>query len=249
MADGATIKDNIAAVRERIAKAAERAGRPAEEIVLVAVTKTHPAEEILAAISGGATDVGENKVQEIRDKYDPVMASPETVEKTSAVKWHMIGHLQRNKVKYIIDKVALIHSVDSLRLAEEINARAADHKITMDVLIQVNVAREESKFGVGTEEVPILIREILSGCANIRIKGIMTIAPVADDPEDARGYFAEAKKLFELVPEKIKDEKLDFKYLSMGMTHDFEVAIEEGANMVRVGTAIFGPRNYPASSV
>lgn len=202
-------------------------------VLLVAVTKTHSPDVINEAIDWGVTDIGENKVQEIMDKYDRV----------KPVRWHMIGHLQRNKVKYIVDKVDLIHSVDSLKLAKEIDKRAGRIERTMDILIQVNAAQEESKFGVSTEETEPLIREILDSCENIRIRGLMCIAPFEEDLEKVRPYFAEVKEQYDKYG-RIDHQRLDFTYLSMGMSHDFKVAIEEGANLVRVGSAIFGRRVY-----
>lgn len=217
------IKENLSKVRDNLK----------EDVLLVAVTKTHTAMEINEAIDEGVTDIGENKVQEILDKYD----------KVKPVRWHMIGHLQTNKVKYIIDKVDLIHSVDSMKLAKEIDKRAKQHGKIMDILIQVNSAEEESKFGITTEETKQMIMDILDQCENIRIRGLMCIAPFAEDPNDVRGYFAEVKKQYDEFG-KIDNERLDFKYLSMGMSHDYEVAMEEGANLVRVGSAIFGSRVY-----
>ena len=228
-----SIGGNIEYVRDLKAKAAERSGRKGDDVLLVAVTKLHSTDEINEAIACGITDIGENKVQEIMDKYDRV----------DPVRWHLIGHLQTNKVKYIIDKVSMIHSVDSLKLAQEINKRAAQHELTMDILIQVNSAMEESKFGITTEETGQMIRDILETCPNIRIKGLMCIAPFEEDPEDAREYFAEVKKLYDEYSQ-IKHPGLDFEYLSMGMSNDFEVAIEEGSNLIRVGTTIFGARDY-----
>lgn len=227
------IKANIEKINSIKAAAAERAGRNGEDVLLVGVTKTRSVEELNAGIDAGLTDIGENKVQEIMDKYDFV----------KPVRWHMIGHLQTNKVKYIIDKVSMIHSVDSYKLAEEINKRAGQHNKTMDILIQVNSAQEESKFGITTDETEELIRMILDNCSNINIRGLMCIAPYAEDPNDIRIYFAEVKKLYDQYA-KMEHERLDFKYLSMGMSHDFEVAIEEGSNLIRVGTAIFGERDY-----
>lgn len=227
------IKENIAYVRQMKDEAAARSGRNGDDVLLVAVTKLHSVEEINEAIDCGITDIGENKVQEIMDKYDRV----------KPVKWHLIGHLQTNKVKYIIDKVSMIHSVDSLKLAQEIDKRAKQHDLTMDILIQVNSAQEESKFGITTEETGDMIRAILENCPNIRIKGLMCIAPFEENPEDARVYFAEVKKLYDEYG-KIEHSNLDFKYLSMGMSGDFHVAIEEGSNLIRVGTTIFGARDY-----
>ena len=228
-----SIKSNIDYVNELKAKAAEKSGRTADDVLLVAVTKLHTPAEINEAIDAGVTDIGENKVQEIMDKYDSV----------KPVRWHLIGHLQTNKVKYIIDKVAMIHSVDSLKLAKEINKRAAQHDLTMDILIQVNSAEEESKFGITTEETDQLISDIAEQCPNVRIRGLMCIAPFAENPDDIRQYFAEVKQIYDRYA-ATKTDRIDFKYLSMGMTHDFQVAIEEGSNLIRVGTAIFGYRDY-----
>ncbi|MGF6376184.1 pyridoxal phosphate enzyme (YggS family) [Clostridiales Family XIII bacterium PM5-7] len=220
-----SIKSNIEYINELKEKAAIKSGRKGGDVLLVAVTKLHTPEEINEAIDGGITDIGENKVQEIMDKFDAV----------KPVRWHLIGHLQTNKVKYIIDKVSMIHSVDSIKLAKEIDKRAAQHNLTMDVLVQVNAAEEESKFGITTDETKELISEIMANCPNVNIKGLMCIAPFVEDPEEARTYFAEVKNIYDLF---------DFQYLSMGMTNDFEVAIEEGSNLIRVGTAIFGYRDY-----
>ena len=227
------IRKNLEKVNNEIKAAAEACGRRADDVLLVAVSKTRTPEEINIAIDSGATDIGENKVQEIMDKYDAV----------KPVRWHMIGHLQTNKVKYIIDKVSMIHSVDSYKLAAEIDKRAASHGITMDILIQVNSAEEESKFGITTQETESLIKKILETCENIRIRGLMCIAPFAENPEDIKIYFDEVKKQYDAFG-SIDHERLDFKYLSMGMSHDFTVAIEAGSNLVRVGSAIFGERNY-----
>ena len=229
-----SISQNIAEIRERIAKAAERSGRTAEDILLIAVTKLHEPDEIEEAIATGITDIAENKVQEIQKKYDQIV---------SPVNWHLIGHLQTNKVKYIVDKVVMIHSVDSLKLAEEIDKRAAAAGKTMDVLLQVNAAHEESKFGLDPKDVPRVMQEILDACPNVRIRGLMHMAPWSEDPEEIRPYFKEVKDLFDTLSE-VKHPNADFKYLSMGMSHDFETAIEEGANIVRIGTSIFGERDY-----
>lgn len=202
-------------------------------VLLCAVTKTHTPEEMNIAIDAGVTDIGENKVQEILDKYDEV----------KPVRWHMIGHLQTNKVKYIIDKVSLIHSVDSLKLAKEIDKRAKEHNKVMDILIQVNSAEEESKFGISTSELEKMIETILDSYDNICIRGLMCIAPFAENPDEVRKYFAEVKKLYDKFA-KIDHDRLDFKYLSMGMSNDYKVAMEEGSNLVRVGSAIFGRRTY-----
>ena len=229
-----TIAENIESIQTEKAEAAERAGRNPEDILLCAVTKTHTAEEINEAIRAGVTDIGENKVQEILDKYDKVLP----------VRWHMIGHLQTNKVIYIIDKVCLIHSVDSFRLAEEINRRAAQHGIVMDILVQVNAACDEAKFGVDMDAAEILVREILENCSSIRVRGLMTIAPYAENPEEIRPYFHQMRQLYDRLARDISHPSMDFKYLSMGMSNDRIVAVEEGSTVIRVGTAIFGARNY-----
>ena len=227
------IKKNLAEVESRIRKAESEWGREDGEVLLVAVSKTRTADEINIAIDAGVTDIGENKVQEIMDKYDDV----------KPVRWHMIGHLQTNKVKYIIDKVDLIHSVDSYKLAAEIDKRAGAKGINMDILLQINSAQEESKFGISMDETEELIRKILDNCENVRIRGLMCVAPFAENPEDIKIYFDDVKKQYDTFAE-IDHPRLDFKYLSMGMSHDFEVAIEAGSNLVRVGSAIFGARDY-----
>ncbi len=225
------IRSNIRKIEEQKAAAALRAGRDPSEILLCAVTKTRSPEEIEEALHSGVTDIGENRVQEILEKY----------EKVGKVNWHLIGHLQTNKVKYIIDKVCMIHSVDSLRLALEINRRAAQKNLTMDILIEVNAAQDEAKFGVTAEETESLIRDILEQCANIRIRGLMTIAPFAEDPEEVRPYFRIMKELYDRLG-KIDHPNLSFDVLSMGMSNDWTIAVEEGATLIRVGTAIFGAR-------
>lgn len=227
------IRENIDRINAEKAKFAESVGKTEQDVLLVAVTKTRTADEINEAIDAGITDIGENKVQEVVDKFDHV----------KPVRWHLIGHLQTNKVKYIIDKVCMIHSVDSMKLAKEIDKRAGQHGVTMDILIQVNAAQEESKFGITTDDTKQLILDILEECPNIRIRGLMHIAPAADDPNDVRQYFSQVKDLYEECG-KIEHPHLDFKYLSMGMSHDFGVAIEEGSNLIRVGTSIFGARDY-----
>ncbi|QOX62532.1 YggS family pyridoxal phosphate-dependent enzyme [Anoxybacterium hadale] len=227
------IRENIEEINKIKEDTSIKAGKKPGEVLLIAVTKTRSSEEINEAIEAGITDIGENKVQEILDKYDSV----------KPVRWHMIGHLQTNKVKYIIDKVSLIHSVDSFRLAEEINKRAEQRQIIMDILVQVNSAQEESKFGITSAETGELIESILENCPHIRIRGLMCIAPFEDNPEDVRIYFREVKELFDKYA-KHSHAGIDFQYLSMGMSHDFEAAIHEGSNMIRVGTAIFGERNY-----
>ena len=229
-----SITQNIADIRGRIAEAAKRSGRSPDDILLIAVTKLHEPDEIEEAIATGVTDIAENKVQEIQKKYDQIV---------SPVRWHLIGQLQTNKVKYIIDKVVMIHSVDSLKLAEEIDKRAAAAGKTMDVLLQVNAAHEESKFGLDPKDVPQVMQDILDTCPNVRIRGLMHMAPWSEDPEEIRPYFKEVKDLFDTLS-RVEHPNSDFKYLSMGMSHDFETAIEEGANIVRIGTSIFGERDY-----
>ena len=219
-----TIAENIRMIEAEKADAATRSGRKPEDVLLCAVTKNHIPEEINQAIEAGVTDIGENRVQELLDKYD----------KVAPVRWHMIGHLQTNKVKYIIDKVCLIHSVDSFKLAEEIDKRAALHGITMDILLEVNAAEDEAKFGVDLESTEKLL---------INVRGLMTIAPFEEDPEEVRPYFSSMRKLYEELS-KIDHPRVNFSYLSMGMSNDRVVAVEEGATIIRVGTAIFGARNY-----
>lgn len=230
-----SIAERFREVKKRVDDAAIRSGRDPEDIKLVAVTKTHPASEINEAIAAGATDIGENRVQEILEKIDDV----------SPVRWHLIGHLQTNKVRQVIDKVVMIHSVDSLKLAREIDKRAAAAGLKMDVLIEINSAMEETKSGIAAGDLKQLVTDITAECENVRVCGIMCIPPIAADPEDSRPYFKEAAELFkdmkswELPPEKFAPTEL-----SMGMSGDFEVAVEEGATIVRVGSSIFGPRNY-----
>ena len=230
-----SIAENYQSILNRKNEAALRSGREPEEVLLMVVTKTHSAEEINEAIDAGATDIGENKVQEILEKYD----------KVKPVKWHMIGHLQTNKVKSIIDKVDMIHSVDSLKLAKEIDKRAAAAGLVMDVLLQVNIANEESKTGAGVDELESLIEGIAGGCTNVRIRGLMCVPPAGDTPEAARPYLAHARELWNKMRTFEYDETLYRPdVLSMGMSGDFEVAIEEGSTVVRVGSSIMGRRNY-----
>lgn len=230
-----TIKEKYTEVRKRIDEAAHRSGRDPEDIRLLAVTKTHGAAEINEAIEAGAEDIGENRVQELISKYDDV----------KPVRWHLIGHLQTNKVRQVIDKVVMIHSVDSMKLAAEINKRAAAAGIVMDVLIEINSAMEESKSGIAADSLKQLTEEITSECANVRVCGLMCIPPIAADPEDSRPYFREAAALFkEMKSWDFPSERFAPTELSMGMSGDFEVAVEEGATIVRVGSSIFGARNY-----
>ena len=227
------LKENLESVEKRIEEACSRVGRKRDEVTLVAVSKTKPVSMLQEAYDLGVRVFGENKVQEIRDKYE---ALPRDIE------WHMIGHLQTNKVKYIIDKVKLIHSVDSLRLAETIEKEAEKHNCTADILLEVNVAEEESKFGLKTEEVIPVYEKILQ-YPHINVKGLMTIAPFVENPEKNRSVFADLHKLYVDIKRKNIDNGT-VSILSMGMTNDYEVAIEEGATMVRIGTGIFGSRDY-----
>lgn len=227
------IKENLADVEKAIEKACEKAGRKREEVTLIAVSKTYPVEDIKTAMECGATVFGENKVQELVEKEEQL---PKDIE------WHLIGHLQRNKVKYIVDKVAMIHSVDSLRLAEEISKEAVKKNVDVNVLIEVNVAQEETKFGVTLEETETLIEQIAQ-LPNVFVKGLMTIAPYVIDMEENRELFRKLKQL--AVDIKAKNiDNVSMDVLSMGMTNDYPVAIEEGATMIRVGTGIFGQRDY-----
>ncbi|WP_138263574.1 YggS family pyridoxal phosphate-dependent enzyme [[Clostridium] hylemonae] len=227
------MKEKLENVEERIRAACERAGRNRSEVTLIAVSKTKPVETLREAYGLGVRVFGENKVQELVDKYG---ALPEDIH------WHMIGHLQRNKVKYIIDKAELIHSVDSLRLAETIEKEAEKHNITANILIEVNVAREESKFGVMPEELDEIVEKI-AGFNHLNVRGLMTIAPYVENPEENRAVFARLRKLSVDIASKNVDN-MNMSILSMGMTNDYEVAVEEGATMVRVGTGIFGERDY-----
>lgn len=230
-----SIQEKYNEILERKNAAAIRSGRKPEDVILMAVTKTHPYSELNEVIDAGATDIGENKVQEVLEKYEFV----------KPVRWHLIGHLQTNKVKSIIDKVEMIHSVDSLHLAKEIDKRAGAIGKKMDVLIQINSAMEATKTGIPAEELEELVREIAAECSNVRICGIMCIPPMAEVPEDNRPYFRQAKELFEKMKTwDIPEEVFAPTVLSMGMSGDFEVAIEEGSTIVRVGSSIFGPRNY-----
>ena len=228
-----SVCDQYRRVEEKVKNACKRAGRPPEEVTLIAVSKTKPASMIEELLPLGVRDFGENKVQELTAKEE---ALPKDI------RWHMIGHLQRNKVKYVIDKACMIHSVDSLRLAQEISKEAVKHDLVMPVLVEVNVAGEESKFGVSVEEAPSLVEEIAK-LPGIQIKGLMTIAPYVEDPEENRNIFRNLRKLSVDIREKNFDNVI-MDVLSMGMTGDYEVAIEEGATHVRIGTGIFGERNY-----
>lgn len=225
------LAENLKQIEENIAKACEKAGRKREEVTLVAVSKTKPVSMLSEVYDLGVRDFGENKVQEICEKREQLPAD---------IRWHMIGHLQRNKVKYIIKDTAMIHSVDSYRLAEEINIQAKKADRIVPVLIEVNIAGEMSKFGVAKEDALQLVKEI-AHLENVRIRGLMTIAPYVENPEENRPYFQKIRELsVDIAKENI--DNVDMDVLSMGMTGDYMVAIEEGATIVRVGTGIFGAR-------
>ena len=227
------LKENLIQVKEKIREACERAGRNPAEVTLVAVSKRKPLENIETLLEEGQMDYGENYVQELCEKAEKV---------SRPVRWHMIGHLQTNKVKYIIDKVALIHSVDSVHLARQIEKEAAKKNLTAEILLQVNVAEEETKFGLEQDQVLHMVREI-SLLPHVHIRGLMTSAPFVENPEENRCYFKKLHQLFVDIREKNIDN-VAMDILSMGMTNDYEVAVEEGATMVRIGRAIFGERNY-----
>lgn len=252
------LKDNIAQIEKRIQAACDRSGRDRSEVTLIAVSKTKPNKMLLEAYDYGMRHYGENKVQELVQKHDDL--NPQFSEK---IYWHLIGHLQRNKVKYIVDKVALIHSVDSLRLAEQIEEEASKKNVICEVLIEVNIAEEDTKFGVKAEEAASLISDI-QRLPHVRVRGLMTIAPYVENPEKNRMYFKKLRELYVDIKSKNADNNDNgnisnynytevttpleqFNILSMGMTGDFEIAIEEGATMVRVGTGIFGERDYTIS--
>jgi len=227
------ISENLKSVREKMANSAVKSGRSPEDILLVAVTKTYSPEAINEAIDCGVTDIGENRVQEIIDKYD----------KVKPVRWHLIGHLQSNKVKYIIDKVCLIHSVDSMHLMDEIERQAELHGVdSINILIQVNISGEESKFGIKPEELKYMF-EHCEGLKHVKIKGLMTILPKDCDYVTKNLLFCNIGSIFVDNIGKTY-HNVNMEYLSMGMSGDFESAIENGANIVRIGSKIFGYRSY-----
>lgn len=226
------LKTQIEQVKRDIERVCEKLGKSTNAITLLGVTKTYEADVINASIGYGITDIAENKVQEIQRKYDDVV---------KGVKWHLIGHLQTNKVKYVIDKVDLIHSVDSYKLAYEISRRAEKIGKIQDILIQVNVADETQKFGISPDALDDLLEQ-LSTLQNIRICGLMNIAPLVDDPETLRSDFRVMHELYQRL-KHCAYANVEATVLSMGMSNDYEVAIEEGSNMIRVGTKIYGDRN------
>jgi len=224
-----TIKNNLEIVNEKMKKAALKVNRNPEEIKLVAVTKTATTEQIKEAINAGVKIIGENRVQDAKEKYQIL---------TADIEWHLIGHLQTNKTKYAVEIFNCIHSVDSIKLAQEIDKRSKQFEKKIDVLVEVNVSGEETKYGIKPEEVEPFLKEI-SEFPEIRVRGLMTIAPIVEDKEEVRPYFRKLRELSEEIKSKnIGNVKMD--WLSMGMTEDFEIAIEEGANMVRIGRGIFG---------
>lgn len=218
-------------IKKRVEAACKRAGRNPDGVTLIAVSKTKPVKLLKEAYDAGARDFGENKVQEILEKY------PELPDN---IRWHMIGHLQTNKVRQVIDKACLIHSVDSVKLAREIEKEAAKREIVMPILLEVNVAKEDSKFGLFLEEVEAALQEIAK-FSHVSVQGLMTIAPFVEDAEENRQIFRKLYQFFVDMKSK-KVDNINMNVLSMGMTGDFEVAVEEGATMVRVGTGIFGER-------
>lgn len=226
------ICEAISTIRKKINKAQEISSLAEKEILLLAVTKTIGIPQIEEAVACGLTTLGENRVQELLSKYDQIKVP---------VDWHLIGHLQTNKVKYIIDKVSLIHSLDSLALAREIDKRSGEKNQVTPVLVQINVADEDSKFGLAPAAVEDFIKEAAMTYPNIAIKGLMTIGPYVEDPEEARPVFQEMRNIRDRVRE-LGIPQVEMKYLSMGMTNDYQIAVEEGANIVRVGSGIFGTR-------
>lgn len=227
------IKQNVENIRTNISETLSRLGRN-DEVTLIAVSKTVSAELANEALDSGVIDLGENKVQELNNKYEIL---------GKKARWHLIGTLQTNKVKYIINKTNLIHSLDRIQLAKEINKRASENNIVADCLIQVNISLEDTKHGILKEDMLPFVKEVSQNYKNIRIMGLMGMAPYKENPEEVRPYFKEMKSLFENM-KSLQLENVTPRYLSMGMTNDYIVAIEEGSNMVRVGTAIFGERNY-----
>ena len=223
-----SIAENIAEIRKNMEEARKKSPNPEQPVTLVAVTKTRTPEQLNEVLAAGQNILGENRVQELMDKYDAVNPGAD---------WHIIGHLQSNKVKYIADKVVLVHSLESESLAKELNRRMLEIGHPMECLVQVNIADEESKFGLAKEEVvPFL--EMVSNMPGIHVKGLMNIAPFFEDTEQVRPIFREMYQLFQELKEK-QIPGIDMEILSMGMSHDYQVAIEEGANMIRVGRSMF----------
>ncbi|MBO5426733.1 MAG: YggS family pyridoxal phosphate-dependent enzyme [Lachnospiraceae bacterium] len=227
------LKNNLETVKNKIIAACQKANRNPKDVTLIAVSKTKPLSDIEELITYGVKEYGENKVQELCDKYENV---------STPVNWHLIGHLQTNKVKYIVDKACLIHSVDSIKLAKEIEKEATKKNVVANILIQVNIAHEDTKFGIDENNIYEILDEI-KDLHHLKVKGLMTIAPFVENPEENRVHFQKMHQLLLDIKSKNIDN-IDMSILSMGMTNDYEVAIEEGATMVRVGTGIFGERNY-----
>lgn len=229
-----TIRENLESIKLNIKASANNVNRSCEEITLLAVTKTVDTDKILESIEYGVTDIGENKPQELARKYDII---------GDKVRWHLIGTLQTNKVKYIIDKVHMIHSLDRESLCEEIQKRAEKIDKIIDCLVQVNISKEDTKHGLYVEEVIDFIQNISKKYDNIRVKGLMTMAPFSEDEDKVRLVFKSLKNL-SLDIQKLNISNVSMEYLSMGMSNDYKIAIEEGSNIVRVGTSIYGKRNY-----
>lgn len=227
------IKTNLKIVKNNITQACKRVNRSTSDVTLIAVSKTKPLSMLKECYEAGVRDFGENKVQEILEKYDQMPTD---------VRWHMIGHLQRNKVKYIIDKVYMIHSVDSLRLAEEISRQAVKANLVVNILLEVNIANEDSKYGIAPEDIIDFVIEVCK-LPGLSVKGLMTVAPYVDFSEENRQHFVKMRQLCVDINAQNIDNK-NINMLSMGMSGDYEVAIEEGATFIRVGTSIFGERNY-----
>ncbi|MCI8779111.1 MAG: YggS family pyridoxal phosphate-dependent enzyme [Lachnospiraceae bacterium] len=226
------VQENISKVEKKINAACSRAGRSQEDVTLIAVSKTKPIEMIEEALACGKREFGENKAQELKQKYEAL---------SKDIKWHFIGHLQTNKVKYVVGRACLIHSVDSYHLAEAIETESAKRDVISHILIEVNVAQEDSKFGIHEEEAMELVCAVAK-LPHIKIEGLMTIAPFVENPEQNRKIFRKLYKLSVDIASKNIDN-VSMGALSMGMTNDYEVAVEEGATYVRVGTAIFGSRS------
>ena len=227
-------EENIDDILKKIDDTCKKTGRNSKDITVIAVSKTVDSKRAKEAVEAGVENLGENRVQELVKKYDELADTD--------IRWHMIGHLQKNKAKYIIDKTVLIHSVESIELAEEINKRAIKNNLTSNVLIELNIGEEESKFGINEDNIYDFVKN-MEQFENIKVLGLMTVAPFCEDPEDVRWVFKKMKN----INDKISTMNLrntEMKYLSMGMTNDYEVAIEEGSNIIRIGTAIFGARKY-----
>ena len=231
------IKENIGEVRERIRTACERSGRDVSEVTLIAVSKTKPVSMILKAAEAGMQDFGENKPQELRDKLKELKE-----EQFPGLRFHMIGNLQANKIKYVVGEAVLIHSIDSVELAEAVSKEAVKRNVSCDILLEINIAGEESKHGFSITEV-LPAAEKIALLPGLCLRGLMTVAPYTERAEENRHYFRKMKQLLiDINSKNIDNVFMDM--LSMGMTSDYEVAVEEGATMVRIGTGIFGERKY-----